>query len=180
MIILSGASASGKTEIAKILAKKYGMNKVITTTTRQKRPNEINGIDYFFVNEEKFLQMIKDERFVEHIFYNNKHYGSTKDQIADNKCAVIDVEGLKSYMALNDKRIVTFYLEVSEEIRYHRMLNRGDNLKSVEERIKVDRIVFSKEKIPNVDFFILNENIDPEDVADDIYKKYLYKLSLNK
>ena len=66
MIVLSGASASGKTEAAKMLTQKYGIVKAITTTTRRMRCNEVNGRDYFFVSKEQFEQMIKDDKFVEH------------------------------------------------------------------------------------------------------------------
>ena len=54
MLIIIGPSASGKTECAKILEKKYNLKKVITHTTRLPRINEINNIDYHFVNKETF------------------------------------------------------------------------------------------------------------------------------
>ena len=107
MIVLSGASASGKTEAAKMLMVKYGITKAITTTTRPMRKNEVNGKDYFFVTKEEFEQMIKDERFVEHTLYNGNYYGSTKDQIADGRSVVIDLKGLKSYSSLNNDSIVS-------------------------------------------------------------------------
>ena len=90
MIVLAGASASGKTEVAKMLAAKYGIVKAITTTTRDMRVGEINGRDYFFVNKDQFKKMIEDGRFVEFTVYNDNLYGSTKDQIAMNKCVVVD------------------------------------------------------------------------------------------
>ena len=72
MIVLSGASASGKTEAAKMLMVKYGIQKAITTTTRSMRLNEVNGKDYFFVSKEVFEQMIQDDRFVEHTLYRSQ------------------------------------------------------------------------------------------------------------
>ena len=114
MIVLAGASASGKTEVAKVLASKYGITKIVTTTTRDKRKDEVDGVDYFFVSKEKFEQMILEDRFVEYTLYNGQMYGSTKDQIANDKCVVIDPAGLRSYIALNNKNIVTFYLEADD------------------------------------------------------------------
>ena len=102
MIVLSGASASGKTEAAKMLMGKYGIQKAITTTTRPMRINEVNGRDYFFVSKEEFEQLIKEDKFVEHTIYNGNYYGSSKDQIANDRVVVIDLEGLKSYSRLND------------------------------------------------------------------------------
>ena len=51
MIILIGPSASGKTEIAQILEKNYNLKKVITHTTREKRINEKENVDYYFVSK---------------------------------------------------------------------------------------------------------------------------------
>ena len=176
MIVLSGASASGKTEAAKMLTQKYGIVKAITTTTRPVRCNEVNGRDYFFVSKEQFEQMIKDERFVEHTLYNGNYYGSTKDQIADNKSVVIGLEGLKSYSALNDKRIVTFYLKTCENVRFKRMLERGDSEEDAKRRIENDRKLFADDQIPQVDFKIDSENKSIEQVADEIYRLYCKKM----
>lgn len=172
MIVLAGASASGKTEVAKELAKKYGITKVITTTTRDMRVGEVNGRDYFFVSKEQFEQMIQEGRFVEYTFYNNNLYGSTKDQISSNKCVVIDPAGLRAYLALNDHNIVTFFLDANEETRYKRMIQRGDKEDVARNRVEHDRLAFRPENIADVDFHIDSENFDVEKVADMVYEKY--------
>ena len=56
MIILCGPSASGKTEVAKLLATKYNIQKAITNTTRPIRVNEVNHVDYHFTSKEEFLK----------------------------------------------------------------------------------------------------------------------------
>ena len=180
MIVLSGASASGKTEAAKMLMSKYGIQKAITTTTRNMRKNEVNGRDYFFVSKEEFERMIKEGLFVEHTLYNGNYYGSTKAQIADNRSVVIDLEGLKSYTSLQDPRIVTFYLKTSEDVRFKRMLERGDKESDALKRIENDRLLFVDENIPKVDFRIDSENKNIEQVADEIYRLYCKKLKLNR
>ena len=176
MIVLSGASASGKTEAAKMLTQKYGIVKAITTTTRRMRCNEVNGRDYFFVSKDRFEEMIREDLFVEHTLYNGNYYGSTKDQIADNKSVVIDLEGLKSYSALNDKRIVTFYLSTSEDVRYRRMLERGDKEEDAKRRLENDRKIFAAQNIPNVNYRIDSENKTIEQVADEVYRLYCKKM----
>ena len=178
MIVLSGASASGKTEAAKMLMAKYGIRKAITTTTRSMRVHEQDGRDYFFVTKEKFNQLIKEDKFVEYTNYNGNYYGSTKDQIANDRVVVIDLEGLKSYSRLNDKRIVTFYLSTCEEIRYKRMLERGDKEEDAKRRIENDRRVFDHNQIPNVDYKIDSENRSIEEVADLVYQLYTKHLGL--
>ena len=176
MIVLAGASASGKTEVAKFLAKKYGITKIVTTTTREKRKNEVDGVDYFFVSKERFLEMIKEGRFVEFTSYNGNYYGSTKDQIAKDKCVVIDPEGLRSYIALNDPSIMTFFLEATEQTRHDRMIFRGDDFDKIESRIANDRVAFRKENIATVDYIIdSNAPHSVEEVTDTIYRLYMKK-----
>ena len=176
MIVLSGASASGKTEVAKLLASKYGIVKVITTTTRKMRIHEADGVDYFFVSNERFLEMIKEEKFVEWTEYNGNFYGSTKDQIQDNKCVVIDPVGLKAYSQLKDRNVVTFFLESEEETRYKRMLQRGDTVESASKRIINDRTAFARSNICKVDFNIDSEHNSVEEVAEVVFKLYNQKL----
>ena len=172
MIVLAGASASGKTEAAKELAKKYGVTKVITTTTRKMRNGEVNGRDYFFVSKEEFETMVHDGKFVEYTIFNENFYGSTKDQIEPNKCVVIDPAGLRAYIALKDPSIITFYLDSTEETRFKRMLARGDDPEDAKRRIKHDRLAFKPENVANVDFHINSETHSVEEVCDDVYQKY--------
>ena len=172
MIVLAGASASGKTEVAKMLSSKYGITKAITTTTRDMRVGEVNGRDYFFVNKETFEQMIKDERFVEFTVYNENLYGSTKDQIGPNKCIVVDPKGLKAYIGLNNPDIITFFLDSTEETRKKRMIMRGDKEEKIACRLIHDREAFKKENIPDVDYHVNSETTTVEEVADQIFKIY--------
>ena len=176
MIVLSGASASGKTEVAKVLASKYGIVKVITTTTRKMRIHEADGVDHFFVSNERFLEMIKEEKFVEWTEYNGNFYGSTKDQIQDNKCVVIDPVGLKAYSQLKDRNVVTFFLESEEETRYKRMLQRGDTVESASRRIINDRTAFARSNICKVDYNIDSEHYSVDEVAETVFKLYNEKL----
>ncbi len=172
MIVLAGASASGKTEVAKILASKYGIVKAITTTTRDLRVGEVNGRDYFFVSKDEFKKMIEDGRFVEHTIYNDNYYGSTKDQVAKNKCVVVDPAGLKAYIALHDSNIITFFLDSTENTRTKRMHMRGDDEEKIKKRLIHDREAFKEENIPPVDFHVDSEIDGVERVADEIYRIY--------
>jgi len=178
MIVLAGASASGKTEVAKLLAKKYGITKVITTTTRKKRKGEVNGKDYFFVSKRKFEEMIHDGKFVEYTFYNGNLYGSTKDQVTDKKCVVIDPAGLRSYISLKpNANIVTFFLDCDESTRRERMIFRGDDMDKIISRIEHDRVAFKKENISTVDHVVdssINQTV--EKVTDTIYYLYISHL----
>ena len=177
MIVLAGPSASGKTEVAKYLASHFGMSKIITTTTRPMRKGEVNGKDYFFVSIEQFNSMVEEDKFVEYTVYNGNMYGSTKDQIDDNKCVVIDPIGMKAYISLNDPKIVTFYLKANEKIRYKRMIERGDSVENAKQRILNDKVAFNKKNMCEVDFKIDSENFSIEEVSELVYKKYIEKIN---
>ncbi|MDD3170968.1 MAG: hypothetical protein PHO86_01480 [Bacilli bacterium] len=172
MLILVGPSASGKTEIANILIKKYNMKRVVTYTTRPIRINETNGVSYNFVSTSQFLEMKEKDEFVETTYYNNNYYGTRKKDVSFEKIVVLDLNGLQSFIDKMPDEIYSVYLDTIEETRILRMANRGDTREQIEKRIANDRKVFVKDNI-NVDYLIINENTDLNDLADDIYQKYL-------
>ena len=178
MIVISGASASGKTEVAKILFKKYGIVRAITTTTREVRCNEKDGVDYFFVSKDRFEQMLREDRFVEHTIFNGNFYGSTKDQVEENKCIVVDPAGLRAYIGLGDECVITFFLDSCDDTRLKRMLLRGDEEQKAINRLEHDKKAFRKNRIARVDYHIDSETLDLEQMADKIYS--LYKQELMK
>lgn len=172
MIILVGASASGKTEIAKILFEKYKMVKAITHTTRPIRKSEEDSIDYFFVSKDEFLALQKEDAFVETTSYNNQFYGCTKAQIADNKIVIVDPNGLRAFLNLNNPKIIAFLISSDEGTRYERMLRRGDHKDQALARIKIDREDFHHLRVGYVHFEIINEDNTLEQAADEVYQRY--------
>lgn len=172
MIVLSGPSASGKTEVAKRLMQEHGIKRVITATTRPMRKGEVDGVDYYFVTPERFKSMIEEGLFVEYTNYNGNFYGSLKSEIADNKVIAIEPNGMRAYISLKDPHIVVFYLDVCEKVRRERMLQRGDSPENVEQRIKEDKIRFGKDNVPEVDVLVDSQNYNQEEVTDYIYRKY--------
>ena len=177
MIVLTGASASGKTVTALDLKKRYGLVKAITTTTRQKRIGETDGVEYFFVTVDEFLKRLSENKFVEYSLYNGNYYGCGIDQISDNKIVVLDPNGLHSFLKLKDKNIVSFLLIADEQTRINRMQMRGDKKDNIESRIANDVNDFCLEKIGKVDFIINTQNQSIEQTSDIIYKLYKEKLS---
>jgi len=176
MILLVGASASGKTEIAKYLRAKYGIVKAITHTSRAPRVGEKDGVDYFFVSESEFLKLMAEHKLVEHTYYNGHYYGCSKSQVNDDKCVVVDPNGLKNFLALQDPRLITFFLEAPEAVREKRMVGRGDDPKLIQERLINDRTAFSRGKIEPTDFTIETGDRSIEAIGDDIYQKYMVEL----
>lgn len=177
MIVLTGASASGKTVTALDLQKRHGLVKAITTTTREKRVGETDGVEYFFISKDEFEKRLKENKFVEHSLYNGNFYGCGVDQVSDNKIVVLDPNGLHSFLKLKNKNIVSFLLIADEKTRKSRMESRGDKEANIKQRIENDVEDFSLERIGKVDFVINTENYTIEEVSDLIYKLYIEKLN---
>ena len=128
MLVLIGASASGKTEIAKILIKNYNFKKMVTYTTREIRDGEVNGVDYHFVSLQEFLKKKEKKEFLETAIYNDTYYGSPIKGAGINKVIIVDPKGANSIYKKNIPDTVLIYLETDKLIRRVRMLNRGDRL----------------------------------------------------
>jgi guanylate kinase len=177
MIILTGPSASGKTEIAKILFHKYGIHKVITHTTRPIRKTELADVDYHFVTEPVFNQMKDDHQFIETTFYNGFQYGTSKAEVGDQKVLIVDANGLKSFTALKNARFVSFFIEASDITRLNRMIIRGQDLAFAKTRLAWDQINFNRKDLINIDYDINNERVTIEDASDQIYQLYQQHLA---
>jgi guanylate kinase len=172
MIILTGPSASGKTEIAKILLQKYGIHKVITHTTRPMRKTEEPNVDYHFVDEITFNQMKAANAFIETTLYNGFQYGTSKTEVGDQKVLIVDANGLKAFAAIKNPRFVTFFIEASEITRLNRMIIRGQDLAFAKTRLAWDTVNFNRKHLTDVNYDINNERVTIEDASDQIYQLY--------
>ncbi len=172
MLILMGASASGKTEIAKYLKQKYDISKIITYTTRPKRIHEQNGVDYHFISLEEFAILKERDFFVETTYYNQNYYGTAKEDIKDDRCIILDPNGFKSFLALNDSHIISFYLDCDEETRMKRMLQRKDSIELAKSRIINDKIAFYDKNMNGVTFVVDSSTLTIEQLGDKIYNLY--------
>ena len=83
MIILSSPSGAGKTTLVKMLSKLDNFEISISHTTRQPRPSETSNQDYFFVDENEFNRLIKNEEFLEYAKVFNNFYGTTRTPVID-------------------------------------------------------------------------------------------------
>jgi guanylate kinase len=82
LIILTGPTASGKTEIRERMTKKYKKIKsLVTTTSRKIREKEQEGVDYHFVSPQEFSQKVEDGDFLEYTEYGGNLYGTTKTEL---------------------------------------------------------------------------------------------------
>ncbi len=165
MLVLVGASASGKTDIAKILICDYGFKKMITTTSRKPRFDEVNGVDYNFISKKVFENRMKKERFLETVSYNENYYGTPKKGATLDKVLIVEPEGANSIYAHEIKDTVIILLETKEDTRKDRMLERGDNLIEVIDRLEKDTVHFKKENLRHIDFIVNTTEGTQEELA---------------
>ena len=172
MLILVGPSASGKTEIASVLTEKYGMKRMVTYTTRDMRPGEINGISYRFINKQEFLKKKANDDFVEDAVYNGNYYGTCKKDISNEKIVILEPNGVNTFFEKMPNDVVIILLKASEEIRRNRMISRGDSIEEIVKRLEKDGIIFDERNFIHIDKILINENKTIDEMALEVYNFY--------
>ena len=114
-IIISSPSGAGKTTVTKNLLKKIKSSYLsVSCTTRDPRPGEINGTDYFFISKDKFLKFKKEGKFIETARVFGNYYGTLKSELKKNKYNIIfldvDWQGARSIRKKIVKDCYSFYL----------------------------------------------------------------------
>jgi len=167
MIILSSPSGAGKTTLVNLLAKLDNFEVSISHTTRQPRANEVPDKDYFFVSEEKFNRLIKNEEFLEYAKVFNNFYGTTRTPVIDNlnkgKNVLFDIDWQGADQIKNkrlDYKLITFFiLPPSKEVLFKRLSSRDMRDKLIaEERMKQ----FERDVLHwiNYDYVVINSELD--------------------
>ena len=167
MIILSSPSGAGKTTLVNLLSKKKNYVISISHTTRNPRPSEINHKDYYFVNDNEFQRLIKNEEFLEYAKVFNNYYGTTSTPVIDNlnkgKNVLFDIDWQGADQIKNKKldfKLISFFiLPPSKEVLFQRLSNRDMRDKLIaEERMKQ----FERDVLHwiNYDYVIINDEIE--------------------
>jgi guanylate kinase len=96
-IVLSAPSGAGKTTLCDLLLQHYPeLCYSVSCTTREPRLNEEDGIDYHFLSQPRFEQMIKENLFLEHARVHDNYYGTLKEPVyqalAENQCVLLDID----------------------------------------------------------------------------------------
>ena len=172
MIILSSPSGAGKTTLVNLLSKDDKFEISVSHTTRKPRPNETPNKDYYFVDENDFKRLIKNQEFLEFAKVFDNFYGSTRTPVINNlnsgKNVLFDIDWQGADQIKNKKldyKLITFFiLPPSKEILFERLSNRDMKDKLIaEERMKQ----FERDVLHwiNYDYVIINDNLE------DCYKK---------
>ena len=167
MIILSSPSGAGKTTLVKMLSDLDNFEVSISHTTRRPRPNEIYNEDYFFVSEDEFKRLIKNEEFLEYAKVFNNFYGTSRSPVINKldkgKNILFDIDWQGADQIKNKKldyKLITFFiLPPSKKVLFERLSNRDMKDKLIaEERMKQ----FERDVLHwiNYDYVVINDNID--------------------
>ena len=166
MIILSSPSGAGKTSLVNLLSKLRNFEVSISHTTRKPRPNEIPNKDYYFINEEQFDRLIKNQEFLEYAKVFNNLYGTTRTQVINylknGKNVLFDIDWQGADQIKNKKldyKLITFFiLPPSKEILFKRLSSRDMKDKLIaEDRMKQ----FEHDVLHwiNYDYVVINDNL---------------------
>ena len=166
LFIISAASGAGKTSLVKkLLTLINDLTLSISHTTRNPRPGEIDGKDYFFVTNEIFAEMVKEDKFLETAKCHGSFYGTSRNfvqEVRDTGKDIIfeiDWQGAKSIKAIFPEAISIFILPPSLKKLEERLIARGQDS---EDTIKV-RLSAAKSEMSHVnqfDYVTINDNFD--------------------
>jgi len=167
MIVLSSPSGAGKTTLVKLLSNQDNFEVSISHTTRKPRPNEVDKKDYFFVSEDRFKSLVKNEEFLEYAKVFDNFYGTTRTPVIDKlnkgKNVLFDIDWQGADQIKNKKldyKLITFFiLPPSKKVLFERLSNRDMKDKLIaEERMKQ----FGRDVLHwiNYDYVVINEDLD--------------------
>ena len=166
MVILSSPSGAGKTTITKKIQQKYKNFKIsVSLTTRSPRSNEIDGIDYHFVSQDKFKKYINENKFYEYAKIFENYYGTLKknvDETIKNNDILFDIDwqGTKQLSKFKELKLIKLYLitDSKEELK-KRLLNRDQNTKEEVEK-RFNSFEEDVKHWNDYDYIIINENLE--------------------
>jgi guanylate kinase len=131
LVVVSGPSGAGKDATVKRMEEMgYPFHFVVTATTRPRRPNEVDGVDYHFVSQQEFAEMLEKDEFLEHAIVYGQHKGIPKNQVqealASGKDVImrIDVQGAATIRKLVPEAVFIFLTASSEEELIRRLEKR--------------------------------------------------------
>ncbi len=181
IVILSSPSGAGKTTLVNEISKRNNFQISISHTTRKPRSNEIDGKDYYFVNETEFEKLIDEDKFLEYAKVFQHYYGSSKDIVfkklsnGENVIFDIDWQGTQQIkkQILNYKLVTIFILPPSRNELYNRLLNRDKN----DEKIAKERMAQFNDDVlhwKDYDLTVINDDVE------NCYKKIINFIKSDK
>ena len=166
LAVVSGFSGAGKGTIMKGLMSRYDNYALsISATTREPREGEVHGREYFFVSEEEFEDMIREDRLIEYARYVDHYYGTPKDyvmsQMEAGKDVILEIE-IQGALKVKEKfpeTLLIFVAPPSAEELKRRLVNRGTETADVIDA-RMKRACEEAEQMGRYDYLLINDEID--------------------
>ncbi len=165
LFVISGPSGVGKGTLVSRLAEEPGIWVSVSATTRDPRPGEVDGSDYFFMDRDAFLDKAAAKGFIEWAEYSGNCYGTPKDTVEEHLEAgedvilEIEVQGaLQIKEQLPEARLV-FVLPPSLEVLEERLRGRGTETEEVIQRRLATARLELDEKM-KYDYQLVNDDLD--------------------
>lgn len=164
-LVLSSPSGGGKSTIAReLLQGRRDLGYSVSATTRKKRPNEVDGSDYFFLTKADFLKRRDQGEFVEWATYADEHYGTLKSELErllrEGKHAVLDIEieGARQLKAQYPGAVTIFVLPPGGPQLVERLQGRATETPDVV-RKRLKRAAVELEAALDYDYVVVNDSI---------------------
>ena len=167
LIIFSAPSGAGKSSLIKKLIElsESTIELSVSVTTREPRDGEVHGVDYFFISEQEFLKLKKQDSFLESANVHGFHYATLKsfvDEKTSSGISVIldiDVQGFKQVKQTSQDNVSIFILPPSLEELEQRLFNRGsESSESIKKRLENALIELRSAEI--FDYVVVNDEFD--------------------
>lgn len=166
LLVLSGPSGCGKGTVSKALLSKGGdIVFSVSATTRRPRPGEVNGRNYYFVDEDKFCKMVKNEEFLEYAHVHSNYYGTPKefvfDEIEKGEIVLleIDVQGALQVKKNYKEAVFIFLLPPTMDELKNRIIKRGTETQEDINR-RFENAFTELDFVGEYDFFVVNDKVE--------------------
>ena len=169
IFVFSGPSGAGKSTLINFILERFDhVGATVSCTTRQKREDEIDGKDYYFISDEEFDRLVKNEEFLEHVeCYKNK-YGTLKSAVFDvlktKECCILDLDFAGAHKILSGdlfhdiKSVGILILPPSLKVLKKRLILRGSETDETLQT-RLDKS-FSAKKVAAYDHVIINRDLE--------------------
>ena len=166
LIVISAPSGTGKTTVVKrLLEQRANLVASVSFTTRKIRENEKEGLDYYFVGEKTFQNMLQNDDFLEHATVFGNFYGTEKKSVSENLekginvILEIDWQGAQQIKSRMSSCIMIFLIPPSKDVLLSRLKNRGtDSDREIEHRF--NQAVLDLEQSNMFDYVLVNDQLD--------------------
>ena len=166
LIVISAPSGTGKTTVVKkLLQQSTNLEASVSFTTRKMRENEKEGLDYFFVSEKTFTNMIQNDDFLEHATVFGNFYGTEKKSVSEslkegvNVILEIDWQGALQIKSSMPSCVMIFLIPPSKEVLLARLKNRGTD-SDQEIAYRFNQAVLDLEQSNKFDHVLVNDQLD--------------------